>query len=90
MEIISFNWIITMFATVISAIITVIWKKADNAERISQQNKAAIEAFVHSVDKLSKVAERLSYLEASFSAEIKNLSMDVKRLEGAILRAQSK
>jgi hypothetical protein len=83
------GWVLGGFSATISAILGVIWKKVDTAEKTSLANSAAIKTFDDSVKKLSTVAERLSYLDASFKSEVKNLSSDLRRVEGALLRATS-
>lgn len=70
----------------LSAIVSIIWVKADNACRISQSNKIILEQLSQHIHKTNELTERLSSLEASFSVEIKNLSVSIKRMESALIR----
>lgn len=64
----------------------VIWAKAERAEKTAQANATTLAHLEKQLDKTTELTERLSSLEASFHAEIKNLSVSIKRMESAILR----
>jgi|GEM_PF-6384520 len=69
-----------------TSVLGVVWNKADKAEKISEQNRIFLEHMDKNIDKTAELTERLTSLEASFSVEIKNLSLNIKRLESAVLR----
>ncbi|MGH1398517.1 MAG: hypothetical protein ACRBCT_04810 [Alphaproteobacteria bacterium] len=72
--------------SLLSAIVAVIWSRADKAAKLSEQNAIMLEQIRRQVDKTNDLTERLSSLEASFHAEIKNLSVSIKRMENALIR----
>lgn len=72
----------SLFAAVLGAL----WKKADRAEKLAENNKIILSYLSKNLDKTSELNERLSSLEASFGAEIKNLSISIKRMESALIR----
>jgi len=69
-----------------AAILGVIWRKADRAEKLAESNKLILGYLTKNLDKTGNLNERLSSLEASFGAEIKNLSISIKRMESALIR----
>ncbi len=73
---------LSLFAAILGAI----WRKADRAEKTDENNKIVLTYLTRNLDKAGEMNERLSSLEASFGAEIKNLSISIKRMEGALLR----
>ncbi|NCT40944.1 MAG: hypothetical protein GW778_04705 [Alphaproteobacteria bacterium] len=73
---------ISLFAAILGAI----WRKADRAEKMAESNKVILTYLSRNLDKTSNLNERLSSLEASFGAEIKNLSISIKRMESALIR----
>ena len=81
-----FELLLTSFVGVMAAVIGVVWNKADRAEKTAEANRVALSHLEKHLDKTNELTERLSSLEASFSVEIKNLSISIKRMESAILR----
>lgn len=73
-----------------SAVLSVIWTKADRAERTAETNKMLLTHIHRSLEKTASLTERLTCLEASVNVEIKNLSIAIKRLESAVLRLDSR
>jgi len=69
-----------------AAVLGTIWRKADRAEKMAENNKVILSYLSRNLDKTSDLNERLSSLEASFGAEIKNLSISIKRMESALIR----
>ena len=69
-----------------AAMLGVIWRKADRAEKMAEKNKVIVSYITKNLDKTGELNERLSSLEASFSVEIKNLSISIKRMESALIR----
>ena len=86
MEIDYYEMILTGFTGLISAVLGIVWKKVDEAEKTAQANRTTLAHLEKQLDKTTELTERLSSLEASFSAEIKNLSISIKRMESALLR----
>lgn len=72
--------------TLLSAVVSVIWTKASNAERTAESNKIFLNHLIKNLDKTERLTERLTSLEASVNVEIKNLAISIKRMESAILR----
>ena len=70
----------------VSGVMSVIWRKADRAEKLAEQNAMMLTHLARHSEKTGELTERLSSLEASFQAEIKNLSVTLKRLESAVMR----
>ena len=85
MQIEIFEILVGVIAALFSAILSVLWIKADRAERTAQSNKLLLAYLTKTVDKTADLTERLGSLEALVSVEIKNLSTNIKRLEDAIL-----
>ena len=69
-----------------SAVLAALWRKAETAEKQADQNRIAVEHLCKTLDKTADLNERMASLEASFGIEIKNLSLNIKRLESAVLR----
>lgn len=86
MDINYFEIVLSMLTGVLAAMVRVIWTKADRAEKTAERNKTALTHITRHMDKTHELTERLSSLEASFSVEIKNLSVSIKRMESALLR----
>lgn len=78
--------IIPAALTLLSSCVGVLWTKADRAEKTSEANRLYLTQLIKNLEKTAILTERLSSLEASVQVEIKNLSLSIKRLEGAILR----
>lgn len=81
-----FEMLTGILVSVLTALVGVMWRKADAAEKHAEANKAEIAHLSRNLDKTNELTERLSSLEASFNAEIKNLSVSIKRMESALLR----
>ncbi len=81
-----FELALGVLVSMLGAITAVIWAKVDRAEKTAEANKAMLGHLARHLDKTNELTERLSSLEASFSAEIKNLSISIKRMESAVLR----
>lgn len=90
MDINYFELLIMAYAGLIAAVVSVVWGKADKAEKTSENNKILLVHLSKNVDKTNEMSARLSSLEASVNVEIKNLSISMKRLESAVLRISSK
>lgn len=78
--------ILAAAAGLMSAIIAIIWSRADKAAKLSEQNRVMLENLNKNADRTNDLTQRLSSLEASFHAEIKNLSVSIKRMESALIR----
>ena len=76
----------TLALSMFAAILHVLWRKSDTAEKLAQNNRTQLEYIAKNVDKANDLSIRLSSLEASFQAEIKNLSISIKRMESALIR----
>lgn len=85
-----FEMLAGAFAALLSGVVAVIWHKADRAEKTSDANRMFLEQFLKNLDKTAQLTERLSSLEASVHAEIKNISVSIKRMEATILRFESR
>lgn len=72
--------------SLLAAILGVLWKKADHADKVGENNRLILEHICKDLDKTQDLTQRLSSLEASFNAEIKNLSISIKRMESALIR----
>jgi len=72
--------------SLLSAGVAIIWSRADKAAKLSEANRIMLENLNKNVDRTNDLTERLSSLEASFHAEIKNLSVSIKRMESALIR----
>ena len=81
-----FELLLTSFVGVMAAALGVLWQKADRAEKMAAENRATLTHLEKHMDKTDELTERLSSLEASFSAEIKNLSVSIRRMESMIVR----
>lgn len=81
-----FELALGVLVSMLGAITAVIWTKVDRTEKTAEANKAMLVHLERHLDKTNELTERLSSLEASFSAEIKNLSISIKRMESAVLR----
>lgn len=81
-----FELALGVLVSMLGAITAVIWAKVDRAEKTAEANKVMLGHLARHLDKTNDLTERLSSLEASFSAEIKNLSISIKRMESALLR----
>ncbi len=81
-----FDLIIGGGTSLLAAVMGMLWRKADRAEKLAENNKTVLSYITKNLDKTSELNERLSSLEASFGAEIKNLSISIKRMENALIR----
>ncbi len=81
-----FELLLAAFTALLSAVVSVVWAKADHAAKTAETNKATLSHLEKQLDKTNELTQRLSSLEASFNAEIKNLSVSIKRMEGALIR----
>ena len=88
MDIHFFELLIGAFTTLLSAVVGVLWGKADNAEKIAESNRATLNHIEKQLYKTSELTERLSSLEASFATEIKNIAVSIKRMESMIVRLE--
>lgn len=72
--------------SILTAMLGALWRKADRAEKTAENNKVLLSYLSKNLDKTNHLNERLSSLEASFTAEVKNLSISIKRMESALIR----
>lgn len=86
MEINYFEILVMAYTGLMAAVVSVVWSKADKAEKTSENNKTLLVHLSKNIDKTNEMSARLSSLEASVNVEIKNLSISIKRLESAVLR----
>jgi hypothetical protein len=81
-----FEIVMGAFLGLFSAVMSVMWSKIDAAEKNAENNRVFIAHLSRQLDRTNDLAQRVTSLEASVNAEIKNLLVSIKRMESALLR----